>query len=196
METWTYSAPELLGDAVGTRHDRLHGEDGRRAAEGDEVADHQGRRVFGTRGILDQSAQLRDRGLDCRAVVLVGGRHNRLAVPHGVDRAAGGIEHIDAVLAVIGMHPLAEIFRHPSLIAVPGSDDGIVPDGDAGLLAHDLCHLVGDAGDDEGLLLFQRIPVGLQRGEEAESDHDRQRERHERKNDQRDLRGQRVVLGL
>ena len=80
----------------------------------------------------------------------IGGGRQRLAVAHGVDGTVlWRSSTIDAVVAVIGIHPVAEIFRHPVLVAGLGDGDGIVPDGDAFLLAHERRELVLDAVGDE-----------------------------------------------
>ena len=117
----------------------------------------------------------------------IAGRSNRLAVFHHVNGLVMLVEDEGAVMPVIGIHPLAKILAHPLLVMRLGEVDGVVPDRDTFLFAHQSIDCILQAVCDECFLALQGIVVGAHGSEEAEADDQGQREHCKRQHGQRDL---------
>lgn len=94
---------------------------------------------------------------------------------------------IDPIMPIVGIHPDADIIDHPELVAGLGIDDGIVPDGDAFLLALHRRDPIPHAVGEKDFLPLEGGAIRLHSGVKAKADDHGKRENGKRHHRQRDL---------
>ena len=112
-----------------------------------------------------------------------------------MDGTIGGVEYVDSVVAVIGVHPDAEVLFDPGQVAGLHIGDRFIPDRNAFLLTPNRCNPILKAIGDEHLLVFERGIVGLRRRVKSEADDHGQRESGKRQHGQCDLTCQWTAAG-
>lgn len=183
-------AARRLDYAVGTRHQRHDAEDGRFSVKLDQIPCGQFDRTAGQvffRRLADQPAHPFDRGQQNRFILAVTRRRQHVSFTHRMDRTIGGIQYIDPIMPIVGIHPDADVIDHPVHVAGLGIDDGIVPDCDAFLLAIHRRHPVPHAVGEKDFLPLEGDAIRLHSGVKAKADDHGKRENGKHHHRQRDL---------